>query len=686
MDFLDSAIEFASDGVGGLLDSIGSEITTAISNFVGMLLYYLTFGLMWFVSILQQLFDVFSGTSKVRFNKEYTYLTDVFFQDYRVNNIYWAMALIGIVFVFAFTMVAVLRKTFDINEKQQQSMGVILGSTFKSIFIMLILSFAMSAILNLTNVTINRIGYIFDNADSLSQERKIYFTDEQYATMARIYNTIGNYSLNPSYTSRYNLNSCYNEIRSDLRYLEQQGVFNLTYITIENGVEVDTWQSVLQELVYAGDTSHELKMDVAYEEISNALLHIMKVLHTNSNFRPLSYYESGYSTINSVSLDRILFLSGTVSAAKNSKYNLAPYLADGLRGAFYIGEKSIYSFDDVKSAFDIGITGINYIFIWVLTYFTIRNLLRCIFGCIMRLFNMVSLYLVAPLTVATMPLDNGEKFKQWITAMTVQGLGILGTIIPMRLIILFAPIILGNNLELFDSVSLSFLAKVLLVVGGLQAVEGFGDVVVGILANNASMQAIRSGDAAKGMADSGFNKLSSAAGSVAKFGGKAAGYTALAGLGLGAGAAVVGVGLGVAGIGLAGAGVIAGGYYGGKKAIQSYRDYKSDKAAAADGASTGGSTGGVGSNGNTPGNGGGIQGGGFNANLNQQVGGSVNGSQQSKPLSKAQFENLFGPGTYDKYAQGQQGQQGGAPVNAPSIKVPPPIPSSQTNLSDLSKQ
>ncbi|MBQ0037381.1 MAG: hypothetical protein KBS74_01780 [Clostridiales bacterium] len=511
MGIIDKAINAISGVVSKIGDYVGDAITTAISNFIGKILYYITNAFMWLVSVMQQLFDVFSGSTKVEYSGDHMYLIDVFFRNKSVTNVYWAITFLGIVFVMMFTLISILRKSFDLGDKlQNKSMGGILTATFKSIFIMLILSFALSAALNLTNLAINRIGYAFDNADSFSEPQEIHFTDEQYATMARIYRTIGNYSLNPSYNSSYNLNSCYNDIRQDLSYLEQQGVFDLVYTTKEitkSGEEavVDTWQSALQELVYAQDPSVELSLDIRHDEVSTSLLHIMDVLKSNAKFYPLESYKNTYSVANGVSLDRVLFLSGTTSAAINNKYNQNPYLTDGLRGAFYTGDKSIYSFSDVKSAFDIGVTGISYLFIWVLAYFTLRNLLRCIFSCILRIFGMISLYIVAPLTVASMPLDDGEKFKQWILNMVVQGLGVLGVIIPMRLIILFAPIVLSPDLVLFQSVSLNFIAKVLLIVGGLEAVEGFSNIVTGILTNNSAMTAMHSHEAANRMGDMAFD-------------------------------------------------------------------------------------------------------------------------------------------------------------------------------------
>lgn len=276
-------------------------------------------------------------------------------------------------------------------------------------------------------------------------------------------------------------------------------------------------------------------MDRYNEELSEALLEIMEVIRTNPKFYPLSDYQNKYVSVSDVSLDRVLFLSGTSSAANNDAYNKDPYLLDGLRGAFYTGEKSIYDIDEVKDAFNIGLGGISYIFIWVLAYFTLRNLLRCIFGCIMRIFNMVSLYLVAPLSLAPMPLDDGEKFKQWTMAMVIQILGILGSIVPMRLIILFAPIIMMPELVLFESTGLNFIAKVLMIVGSLEAVDGFSAMITGILANNSSMAAINATNQAGELGGKAFTIGKTIAGAGASIAGR------VAGVGLKAGGSITGL-------------------------------------------------------------------------------------------------------------------------------------------------
>lgn len=531
-DAISSAFDAIVDFGSGIIDSIGSSIVEAISTVIGKALYYLVVqGILSIVNAFYKLFAVFAGITKVEYDGEKDYLINVFFSNTVISNIYWGMAIIGIIMIFVFAIIAIIKKIFDLYDKQQRSLGEILTNSLKSFIIIISLSIFMSIILNATNVLMQRVNYIFDHADSLTSSSKITYSEQQYATMARIYETIGNYSLNASYDSRYNINSCFNEIRSDLYLLQQEGVFDVFYDTTDDdGKTLNTWQSVLEDIAYSGNLKQDIKVDVYNAEISEAILNAMNILRNDASFTPLKSYERKLVSSQSVSLDRILFLIGTTNAARNSGYNENPSFTDSLRGAFYSGEKSIYSIDEVMEAFNIGMGGINYVLIAVLAYLTLRNLWRCIIQCVVRIFSLLALYVTAPPFIATMPLDDGEKFKQWVTAFIIQSFGIFGTVIPMRLLITFIPMILSNKLIIFaDSSFLNLIAKAILILGGLEAVNRFGAIITGILANNASHQSIMSGNT-DGMADamfaSGRNAVAGGVGGALAVGSAITGLTA----------------------------------------------------------------------------------------------------------------------------------------------------------------
>ena len=405
---------YTSGGIGGV-----------ISNAFYAILYTIGAGLCWIVGILSQFFSVMSGMVKVRYDGTVQTLMDVFFGNTVVEKLYWAMALIGILLCFVFAIIAVARKSVDSGDKVRQSMGGILTGMFKGMLIIISLTFILSAVLSLSDKLLTQINYAFNHADSLGQEDTIEFKDDQYAAMARALDTIGNYSLNPSYNSRYNLNNCYNEIRADLQYLTQQGVFDFYYVDGDSG---PTWQSALQEIVNAADLNEDLDFDVYNTAVSDALLNCMEIMRTDSAFAPLRSYTRQYSSSSSTSipLDRIVILMCTLQAAKNSIYNDNASLEDPLRAPYYIGEKSVYNYAEMSSDFDM--SSVSYILMIIVACKLIWDLAVIVLDCIARIFNMIFLYLVAPPFIGVMPLDEGGKFKQWMTAFVVQCFGVFGTV------------------------------------------------------------------------------------------------------------------------------------------------------------------------------------------------------------------------------------------------------------------
>ena len=201
-----------------------------------------------------------------------------------------------------------------------------------------------------------------------------------------------------------------------------------------------------------------------------------------------------------------------MSAAKNEAYNKKPELTDAIRAPYYYGDKSIYNLSEVNEDFDIGITAFNYLIMYFMGVALVWDLAVIIMTTVARIFNMMMLYLVSPLVFAAEPLDDGAKRKQWVTAFLVQAAGIFGTVIAMRVLMIFIPIIIGPRLQIFphDSIGYTVLdiaAKVIMIYAGFEVVKKANGIITGILADSAGWQSIQAGDmSAKGDASQSFFK------------------------------------------------------------------------------------------------------------------------------------------------------------------------------------
>ena len=548
------------DMLSGIGDTIMNGLQSILYSTIYKLLYYLAVGCCWIINLLYSMFEVMAGLSKVSYDGDFDYLINIFFSNTTVSKIYWGMALIGLTVGFAFAIAAVIKKLFDTSDKEKRSYGQILTGLFKSALTILCMSLIITMVLNATTLLMQQINYVFINADDLGEEESITYTDEEYAAMARALNTIGNFSLNPSYNNRFNLNKCFNEVRLDLQYLKQQGVFDFHYVTTDvEGNTIATWQSALQKIANSASLDRDLSLDVYHESVSNSILNTMDLLKVNGSFKPLEEYQRHYQpSRSSLPMDRFLFLMASMRAAKNEDYNVNPSLTDPLRGAYYYGEKSIYDLDTVNEDFDIGIAAFDYLILFLTCYKMLVTLVTIILNCVGRIFNMLLLYLISPLILAVSPLDDGAKFKQWTTAFIVQSFSVFGTVISMRVLLLFIPIVTEPNLVLFANPIANILAKLVIVLGGFEVSEKATNLITGILADNAGWQSITAGDMS-GTAKNAVGIGTSLAKTVGGGAIKTVGGVGLSALGLGAkvglkGAAGVGLGLGY------------GAYYGGKAA------------------------------------------------------------------------------------------------------------------------
>ena len=474
-------------------------MVSSILDAIYSIILVLSQGVLILVKFLNDMFEILAGVTQVKYNGSNKYLIEVFFTQSVISNAYWGMALIGIVLCFAFAIIAVIRKMFDSGDKIRTTLGQILGSTFKGILMILCTTMMVLGVVRITNVIIQRIDVLFSNSSILSEtggaEHKT--TGEELAAMARIFNTIGNYSLNQSYNSRYNINSCYNAIRPDLEYLKESGTFDVVYDSKdEDGNKVETWQSTLQEIVNsAQDLTQDMDVDIYDEKLSEAVLNAMENIRTNTSLRPVESYKNEYGEkLKDLSMDTCIFLMATYNAAKNKDYNVNPLMTDAVRGPYYTGQKSIYdSPSSIGKDFELG--DISYMIIFVVGFKVLYDLAVCIFNCGARIFNLLILYMISPPIFAALPLDDGAKAKQWSIAFIVQSFGVFASIIGMKLLLLFIPIVMSDKLVLVqDGTVINVVGKVVILMVAMEAVKKSSGMVTGILSDSAGLQSVTAGD------------------------------------------------------------------------------------------------------------------------------------------------------------------------------------------------
>lgn len=469
-------------------EKIGDMLLELIFN----ILYRIFDALLRIVNLVESFFDIFAGTSKVTYEGDADFLINIFFRNDAVTNAFWGMTLIAMVLAFMFCIYNVIRKVTDVTGTAKHTIGQIMSNFFRCMLTLVLLNALLIAGLNISNVLLDRINFTLLNAGILTEESdQREFSESEYATMARVLATVGNYSVNPSYNSRYNINSCFNAVRGDLYSLEAAGVFDYEYEVISGS---HCWQSALALLASSADLTTELTLDEYNAEVVNAYETIVYQLNYNRNFKPVEAVDTAISEFSQgVKTDVLIFLSTTMEAANNKMYNSGD-IYDTIRIGYINGSKEYTNLDQVRR--DFNIREIDYLVGYVVSVVFILVMAICIFTLIVRLFNLLLLYVSAPLFVSSMPLDEGAKFQNWIQAFIIQMFSGFGMVVAMRLYLIMVPVIMSSDLVFFTGHGiwysfLNLLARLFLVLGGAWAVLKSSSVIGGILQGNPGMAALQ---------------------------------------------------------------------------------------------------------------------------------------------------------------------------------------------------
>ncbi len=204
-------------------------------------------------------------------------------------------------------------------------------------------------------------------------------------------------------------------------------------------------------------------------------------------------YALGNST-SETTLGRIIFMIASLDAAKNDQYNISTAAAnanlgasDYIRAPFYSinGGKDYANIKQVTQHFELA--KFDYLVGFIAALFLMFTIGICLVIFVQRIFEMVLLYIVSPYFVATMPLDDGEKYSKWQEMFIGKCFTGFGSAIGMRLYLMICPLIMGNRLR-FDanaSPEMDYMMKLFFLAGGAWAVYKSGSMITTLVSYQA---------------------------------------------------------------------------------------------------------------------------------------------------------------------------------------------------------
>jgi len=108
---------------------------------------------------------------------------------------------------------------------------------------------------------------------------------------------------------------------------------------------------------------------------------------------------------------------------------------------------------------------------------------------IQRIFDIVFLYIISPISIATIPTDDGVRFKQWKEMMIGKVLGAYGIILAMNLFFIIIPQV--QQITFFENSFKNGIVQILFLIGGAFAVTKANIVVANLTGSSAGSSETR---------------------------------------------------------------------------------------------------------------------------------------------------------------------------------------------------
>ena len=234
----------------------------------------------------------------------------------------------------------------------------------------------------------------------------------------------------------------------------------------------------------------------------------------------------------------IIFLTAGLDADKGTKVRdpvseempetdmtRKPSFNDAVRGPYLSGNKSYADLIQVKK--DFHPANFNFIVGFGAGILMLLVLAGAALTFIRRLFEILLLYIVSPVFVSTIPLDDGAVFAKWRDLFVAKFFSGFGIIFSMKYYLMLVRVISGSELLLYgenlpNSTEINNVLKIILIIGGAWAVYKSQSLILQILNPEAAMAEKESGTLVTGMIIGAATTAASAASAAATGGATAA--------------------------------------------------------------------------------------------------------------------------------------------------------------------
>lgn len=375
--------------------------------------------LFWLYEMLDTIFEMFQVLSGVQGvetadGESSRSLIEMFLESSAVTKAFFILVLLGI-FVAAVSIVAaVVKNMVNLKGGERKSQGTIVGQGFGSIIITFVMAFMMIFGISASNAILKEVSKATSPSDGLT-----------------IATTLFDICVGKTYKFDYNDKS--NPM--------------MTILTDSNGVPIL-------------DSDGELQYVEKKDAYGNTIYIYPPLLGDDG--KPL--YESGWYGIYDIN-----FLSEQVKSFGWS--GLSPDKIFGVR------QKDLFIFENKDYGYRaepwVELESFNMFVAYLVVIIMLVAIIWSMLSLVKRIYDLVLLFIALPLVSATIPLDDGARFKQWRDSVISKVVLAYGVVFSINIFLLITPLLNDINfVSLGWSAFLENLFKAFMLMGGALSING----------------------------------------------------------------------------------------------------------------------------------------------------------------------------------------------------------------------
>lgn len=441
---------------GMLLDfwSKVGEFVGGVFSIIPKLLYFIVSCVLSLIDLCQVAFRKLAGLDPIMISDEtiigdpvYRIITDALFTGRypAIKTVFWALIILGVFMLFITSIIAVIRLEYNPDKDKGNSKAGVIKNFFKALF-----SFAIVPIACL-------FGMYLAGA----------FV--QVVDQATAYTNIPESSIT-TYFDKWSSSDSKGDTTDLINYRE-----NSYYAYNVFSLKIPTTSEPFSSIVFKACAygCNRVRNDSTYFDALKDGGVTLGILDKFENNNPAAnVIDQGFAM--NAKLKGTYNLDTSISKNFYSDWSSIIFGKSSYKG---LTELSKYNVNAIYYFYDLW--SFNYIIAFVAMMSIGKSFYGFVLFLMQRLFEIVGLFLISPIPVSLMPLDNGDSLKQWRVAFIAKFALLIVMILSLNLV---SPIIsLAQNIKLFGVDLVDYIVTTFFLIAALNAINALNSLFTKIL-------------------------------------------------------------------------------------------------------------------------------------------------------------------------------------------------------------